>query len=271
MSDFFDTHTGNAESLDPRRLWRYRLRDRLLTLDLHVGRALSRIRRSQRSYRARVLIVGVEVPARAADLHRVMGLLQRGSRHVIDVAIAPMENRGKFANIDAAIQLAPHPLAHYDWLVVTDDDIAFATSFLDDLIGVARSADLAISQPAHAIESHTTYAITKRRRGSIARRTNFVEIGPLTLLRADTFAALIPFPESRWCYGIDVLWSEIAKRNGYRMGIVDGTPIRHLRPVAASYDMDDAIAEGRELLRRFDVRRNRDELFARNDVVVPSH
>ena len=44
-------------------------------------------------------------------------------------------------------------------------------------------------------------------------------------------------------WGLDAHWSAAAARAGLRLGIVDATPVRHLRPVAASYAHADAIAE----------------------------
>ncbi len=184
------------------------------------------------------------------------------------MSIAPMLDQGKFANIDLAIEQAGRPLSAHDWLVIVDDDIAFERGLLDDMIAVAAHTDLALAQPAHGIASHATYAVTRRRFGSLARRTDFVEIGPLTLVRSDLFADLVPFPASRWCYGIDLMWSEIVRRKRRRMGVVDATPIRHLRPVAVSYNLDAAWEEGRSLLIRHGVEINRAELFARDEIVL---
>ena len=45
------------------------------------------------------------------------------------------------------------------------------------------------------------------------------------------------------------------------MGVVDATPIRHLRPVAKAYDAAGAITEGRELLARFEVSVDRERIL----------
>lgn len=268
-SDFFDVHSGTALPLEEQSARKLRLRDGLYDLMVRTRGGLARVRRRAASGPSkRILVVGVEVPSRAADIHRVVDALRAGSRHEVVASIAPMGDRGKFANIDAAIASAPEPLQRFDWLVITDDDIAFAPGFLDDLVALADVGDLAIAQPAHAFRSHASYAITRRRWNSLVRRTVFVEIGPLTLFRADTFATFVPFPPSRWCYGIDLVWTELAERQGLRMGIVDGTPVRHLRPVAGSYGVDDAIAEGRALLGRFGIHRRRDDLWKTNEVLV---
>lgn len=269
MSDFFDTQGGGAKSLNWRR-WRWlRALDKVYDARVALGRGIHAARRGAADRGpARVLIVGIEVPSRAADIHSVIDKLRQDSRHAVTVSIAPMGDKGKFANIDDAIAGAPMPLSDYDWLVIVDDDIAFELRFLDDLIAVAARADLALAQPAHGIASHATYSITRRRFGTLARRTDFVEIGPLTLVRSDLFADLIPFPPSRWCWGIDLVWSEVVRRRGLRMGVVDAAPVRHLRPVAVSYNMDAAWEEGRALLARHGVTINRAELFARNEVVL---
>lgn len=269
-SDFFRSHEGTAVPISHR--WRGRTRLRIKDFFCDLSLVLSprlRAARSRKPARAeRILIVGIEVPSRSADIHDVVARLRRGSRHDISVSISPMLDQGKFANITAAISSAAAPLASFDWLVITDDDIAFPARLLDDMVAIAAAADLALSQPSHAFLSHATYSITLRRCGLLARRTNFVEIGPLTLIRADIFSALLPFPASRWCYGIDLLWSVAARRAGRRIGIIDATPIRHLRPVAASYDIDAARDEGQRLLNEHGVVENRRDLFELNDSVL---
>ncbi len=229
---------------------------------------MRRVRAAGASKAARVLIVGIEVPSRVADIHATVARLKQKSRHAIVTSIVPMLDRGKFANIDAAIEGASEPLHSFDWLVLTDDDISFSPDLLDDLIAIASAADLALVQPSHAFVSHATYRITQRRYGTLARRTNFVEIGPLTLVRADLFDAVVPSPPSRWCYGIDLLWSAAARCAGLRIGIIDASPVRHLRPVAGGYDMDAARAEGQALIRNHNVTENRADLFGRNETVL---
>lgn len=204
----------------------------------------------------RILITGVEVPSREGQLDQVIAKLRRSERHQVDVSAIRMKPQGKFANVDDAIAAAPRPMSDYDWIVITDDDVGATDGFIDTYIAIAQRADLAISQPAHCFASYASFEITRRRFGSLARTSHFVEIGPLTVLHSRTFSQLLPFPPSRWCWGIDALWSEIARKNGWRMGIVDATPIQHLAPVGKSYNSAAAIEEGRELLARYGVTRS---------------
>ena len=45
------------------------------------------------------------------------------------------------------------------------------------------------------------------------------------LLRAA--AELLPFPELRFGWGLDLHWAALAGRHGWRLGIVDALPVRH--------------------------------------------
>jgi hypothetical protein len=45
------------------------------------------------------------------------------------------------------------------------------------------------------------------------------------------------------------------------MGIIDGAPVSHTRPVGATYDMAAAVEEGRTLLQQYGVTLGRAELF----------
>ena len=256
---FFDSNFGVHSG---RRTWR----------DRRLGRATdflfdARLRLQSRQLKAarlalpvrRVLVTSVEVPGREADLQGVVDRLRR-TRHDVSLAMAPMGERGKFHNINLA--LAKSDLAAVDWLIVTDDDVDLPDDFLDTLLAVGEHAKLKLSMPAHRFRSHSTFLITQRVWGSLVRQTNFVEIGPLTVIRREGFEALVPFPPSRWAYGIDLLWAEICRRRGWRMGVVDAVPITHLKPVGGSYSADEAIKEGRDLLERFDVRMTRAELLA---------
>jgi hypothetical protein len=81
------------------------------------------------------------------------------------------------------------------------------------------------------------------------RETAFVEIGPVTAFHSATFDTLLPFPPLRVGWGLDAHWSAVAGERGWKLGIVDATPVRHgLRTIAAAYDRQDAIEEGREFL-----------------------
>src|SRR5204862_352024 len=82
-----------------------------------------------------------------------------------------------------------------------------------------------------------------------AREAAFVEIGPVTAFHRDTFEALLPFPDLRMGWGLDLHWAALARERGWRMGVVDAVAIAHrARPAGVGYDREGAVAEAREFL-----------------------
>jgi hypothetical protein len=165
----------------------------------------------------------------------------------VTLAACPPGARGKFENLGALLEA--HPPGGYDWLVVLDDDVELPRGFLARFLGLAERFDLRLAQPAHRRCSHAAWRLTRRRAGSLVRETRFVEIGPVTALHRDTFAALLPFPALRMGWGLDAHWAAVAAEHGWRVGIVDAAPIGHrARPAADAYAREQAIAEARDFL-----------------------
>jgi hypothetical protein len=173
----------------------------------------------------------------------------RRSRHDVTVDVAPATpGRGKFENLDAL--LARHDLGAYDWVIVTDDDVALPRRFLDTFIACAEAGGLRLAQPAHRRHSHAGWDVTRRRAGSDWRETTFVEIGPITAFDRTAAAALLPFPKDlKMGWGLDVHWSAVAQEHGWPIGVVDATPVGHtIRPAASDYPRETAAAEARRFL-----------------------
>lgn len=244
--DYFD-HRGGIFA--PRKRTRFPAgRNALHALFLLLSPRLWRIERRWRSTRPqKVLVVAVSVPGRESDLENVRKSLS-ASRHNIEFRTVPMRDKGKLQNTNDALRDASRKLEDYDWVIMTDDDIAVPKGFMDRYIAVASESGFDISQPAHCDGSHLTFQVNKRRLFSLSRATRFVEIGPIVFFRPRTFAQVFPFPDSRWAWGVDLLWSQLANDNGWKLGIVDACPIRHLKPVAKTYDRDAAREEAEAML-----------------------
>jgi hypothetical protein len=196
--------------------------------------------------RRRVLALAIErddmpnlLPSARAELLR--------SRHDVHFESTVVGQRGKFENLDHL--LTRRPARGHDWLVVLDDDVSLPAGFLDSFIFLAERFGLQLAQPAHRRRSHAAWEVTRRQARSVVRETAFVEIGPVFAFAAVTFDVLLPFPALRIGWGLDAHWSAVARQHGWRLGVVDATPVRHgLRPVATSYDHQGAIDEAREFL-----------------------
>jgi len=196
----------------------------------------------------RVLILGVERPEHQATASAAQAELLR-SRHQVDLHTCPPEGLGRFENLNRL--LAAHsPLEQgCDWLLTIDDDVALPRGFLDRLLFLAERLALDLAQPAHRLRSHAAWQITRRRPGALARETRFVEIGPVTLFSANTFATLLPFPALRMGWGLDLHWAALARAHGWRLGVLDAVAIGHaVAPAASTYSRAAAIEEARSFL-----------------------
>ncbi|MEA2313086.1 MAG: hypothetical protein QOE28_3054 [Solirubrobacteraceae bacterium] len=204
-----------------------------------------------------VLVVGVYLrtpkrfPDSVAELAR--------SRHRVRIRLGTMASQplpelapvttdagltgGKFANANALIEGDGGPPPR--WIVVIDHDARLPEGWLDRFLGLAEAFDLSIAQPALNLRSFYSHPLTRRRPWAVARETRFVEIGPVTALRADAAAHLLPFaPDAGMGWGLDLHWPALAVRHGLRMGIVDAAAVGHEdEPFGASYSAVAASAE----------------------------
>jgi hypothetical protein len=196
-----------------------------------------------------ILVAGVEMPGHQADMQRIRAALTQ-TRHRVTFDTVVSSGKGKFENINDI--LSKHRISEFDWVVITDDDIAFPENFMDEFVFLSEHYNFKIAQPAHNFVSYTTFSVTRRHWNSIARITNYVEIGPIFILHRDVFSKTMPFPEASMGWGIDISWSMLARELGWRIGIIDALPIRHLRPVGKNYDCIAARNAANELLEKYD-------------------
>ena len=123
-----------------------------------------------------------------------------------------------------------------EWVVVADDDVAIVAGELPSLVAVAVQAGLGLAQPAHSRSSYYTWGLTVRRWASVARRTGFIEIGPVVAISPAWRDRVLPLPEDFGMgWGLELLWSDLAEE-GCPLGIVDAVAMRHLDPIATTYD-----------------------------------
>ncbi len=194
----------------------------------------------------RVLALGVSRHEHLELAQDIRAELSR-SRHQVEMHTCPPGDRGKFENIN--LLLEEHPADGHDWLIVIDDDVELPRGFLDSFLFLCERFSLALAQPAHRLHSHAAWQVTRRRSGLVVHETPFVEIGPVTAFSSVTFPVLLPFPELRMGWGLDVHWGALAREHGWRCGVVDAVAIRHrAAPAASAYPRTDAIDEAREFL-----------------------
>ena len=190
----------------------------------------------------------------AGSSHQVrfrLGSMGEAGAELSSQTIQQHLTRGKFQNLNELLD--PDPAA-FDWLLIMDDDVDLPPGFLDTMITVCERYDLAVAQPAQTRYSNANWSVARRHFASVARLTEFVEIGPVTLIRADAARLLSPFPpDLRYGWGLDFHWAAVAREHSLRMGVVDIAAVRHVsRKVASTYSWDAAQEEGREFLSTVD-------------------
>jgi hypothetical protein len=146
--------------------------------------------------------------------------------------------------------LSEEKLKKYDYIIICDDDITLGDDFLDDFLDLQKKYDFALAQPARTHNSHIDHPFVEQFDGLKARKTRFVEIGPVVSIRKDAFSALLPFDESTHMgWGYDFVWPCIIEKRGLRMGIIDATPVDHsMRKPVKNYNYDKANQSMQEYL-----------------------
>lgn len=223
-----------------------RLTDRGLDAWLHVSGTHRRIcRLAARGPRRDVLVIAIYGP----DSRWIGPALDelRASRHAVRVAAASTEELpgGKFENVNTLLTGQESA----DWTFVVDDDVALPRHFVDCFVALAEAFEFELAQPAQTLASHAAWPTARRVPFSVARRTNFVEIGPVTGFSRTAAAQLLPFPQLKMGWGLDLHWSALAEERGWKVGVIDALPVRHEeRPVGGSYSSEDATAEAQRFL-----------------------
>ncbi len=160
---------------------------------------------------------------------------------VAEVTVGRIESpRPKFALINGI--LAEVQVEDYAFVIVCDDDIQLPPGFVDRYLAIVTERDFGLSQPARAHGSYIDHAFVGQFDGLTARRTRFVEIGPLFAVRHDLIQRLLPFDEeSPMGWGYDLVWPCVVEEVGSTLGIVDAVPVSHsLRRPVAHYEYASA-------------------------------
>lgn len=218
--------------------------------------ALNPLRLGQR----RVLVLGIYLADRQNLIRHIVQELDETMRYRVTQRWAALNGEAPAPHVDKVTcmklnQRVPKfallnrllegvDIAAYDFILLCDDDIQLPESFLDRLLDRQAKYDFALAQPARTHNSYTDHRIVEQEDGLDARRTRFVEIGPVVSLRRDAAALLLPFDEACGMgWGLDLLWPVAIEQAELKMGIIDATPVAHaLRPAAKSYGLDEAFA-----------------------------
>jgi hypothetical protein len=211
---------------------------------------VDRLARAQPS--RRVLVVSVYRPgsllaealprlrSESHDVRFALGAVEGPEPPLAEHTVAERLEGGKFGNLNLVLATAS---LDFDWILAVDDDLRLPPRFLDRFLALCERFALDLAQPAQTLRSHSAWRVTRRRPGSLVRETRFVEIGPLTAFGRRAVHELLPFPELRYGWGLDLHWASVAAERGWRLGVVDATPVRHeSATVGSAYPRGEAEA-----------------------------
>ena len=240
-----DFLSGESGTVGGRRDVLRALADRALGARIAGRRA--RLWWPSRRLARRVLVLSVVRQENAETHARALAELRR-SRCELTVATRAPGALAKFDNLNSLLDGVE--LRTFDWVLLLDDDVVLPRGFLGGLLTVAERCSLALAAPAHRRRSHAAWPLTRRRWACVARETAFVEIGPVTAVRRDAVAELLPFAAGAGMgWGLDAHWSWLAREHGWHIGIVDLLAIAHLvAPAGAGYARAEAVAQARAFL-----------------------
>lgn len=216
----------------------------------------------------RILVFGVYLANRPNTVDHIVAALDCSPRHevtqrwialfgepptsrVADVTVGRVvEKTPKFKILNEL--LAAEDVGKYDYVLLTDDDIVVPEGFLDGFIGLQEELGFAIAQPARTSNSYIDHPIVEQQQGVLARRTMFVEIGPVVSFHASCYDLVFPFDlTSPMGWGYESIWSRRVAERGLKMGIIDAVPVDHsLRKPVENYSWAEANAQRKHLLAR---------------------
>ncbi len=227
-----------------------------------TGKRTDRLARRQPS--RRVLVVSVYRPGSLLagalprlrsghhDVRFALGAVETAEPPLAEHTVAERLDGGKLENLNRVLaerRTGPPTDPDFDWILAVDDDLRLPVRFLDRFLALCDRFGLDLAQPAQTLRSHSAWRVTRRRPASLVRETRFVEIGPLTAFGRRAAGELLPFPELRYGWGLDLHWAALAAERGWRLGVVDGTPVRHeSATVGSAYPRAEAEAEAAEFL-----------------------
>lgn len=164
------------------------------------------------------------------------------------VVIRQPNQTDKFSLVNALLEDVN--LDRFDWIIVVDDDVHLPDKWIDLYLQIQSICNFDVCQPARTAASFISHPFTTAQPGIDARRTAFVEIGPVFSIHKSAFDSLLPFNEE-WPmgWGMESEWSDTCRLNGFRMGIIDAHPIGNtFRTTTATYDYESTEQKMRSML-----------------------
>lgn len=144
------------------------------------------------------------------------------------------------------------PVWDYAFIAFPDDDLMMEWSTLNTLFMICARYGLLLAQPS--LRPHDipiSHPITQQDARYRLRYTSFVENMMPVFSREALRACAGSFGLSRSGFGLDNIWPKLLGEPRDRIAIIDEISVLHTRPMAGTYDLAAAVAEGNEVQRLY--------------------
>jgi hypothetical protein len=208
----------------------------------------------------RVLVVGIYLAARLTNVDDSIRALASERHDVVQrwvglggpaptdrvaavTARTVMERTPKYALLNSLLE--DEDLSAYDEVLVTDDDVVYPERFLDRYLPLKERHGFVLAQPARTLNSYVDHPIVAQQPGIEARRTRFVEIGPVVSFHRSIHDLVFPHDLANdMGWGFEQVWARQLSARGLAAGIVDATPVDHsIRKPAEHYSHGKAVEQ----------------------------
>jgi hypothetical protein len=179
--------------------------------------------------------------------------VERGSRRDWDLYLCPYEEIPPQTGLECTVgEVMPGPKwtglrnllnewdgwREYDRIWLPDDDIRADQHSISAMFQAAAALEFSLFAPALHESSFYEHYTTMRNQEFFARRVGFVEIMVPGFSRSALELLLPTFDltASGWGWGLDPLWAKLLDHEG--LGILDGIPVLHTRPVGQYRDAE---------------------------------
>ncbi len=220
--------------------------------------------------RPRILVAGVYLADQPNTVEDTVARLAESRRHRVDQRWVALGSKRPSAKVKAVTVrrvdsptpkfqiinelLADETLSNYEHVLLVDDDVVLPHAFVDHFISLQRHLGFALAQPARTSRSFIDHPIVEQQRGTVARQTRFVEIGPVVSFHRSIFEVVFPFDlTSPMGWGYENVWSARLTERKQTLGIIDAVPVDHsVRPPVSGYRWEDADRDRTALWHKYD-------------------
>jgi hypothetical protein len=145
----------------------------------------------------------------------------------------------------------------YERIWLPDDDILTSQRVINEMFDVASGVGFELFAPALDGRSHYAHFDMLQNRSFFGRWVGFVEIMVPGFSRTalETLLPTLDLSETGWGLGLDSVWPKLLDYKN--VGIIDGLPVTHTRPIGQRRDQELAqrmLGESDEILHQYDCR-----------------